>query len=56
MDVLPIWHFVFIACRFYEKASPHLWDQRLWGKKKTKDGNLEIGLDGWIGCLLSLVN
>lgn len=27
MDALPVLHFVFIACRFYEKASPNLWDQ-----------------------------
>ncbi len=37
MDVLPVLHFVFIACRFfYEKASPHLWDQQRRGEKKPE--------------------
>ena len=36
MDVLPVLHFVFIACRFYEKASTHLWDRHQRGAKKHK--------------------
>lgn len=57
MDALPVLHFVFIACRIYEKASPHLWDQRQRGKKAL-DANLEVAvpeLDGMAPFLGELV-
>lgn len=52
MDVLPVLHFVFIACRFYEKASPTFGIN----DGETQDANLEVGLGDRKGCLLPLVD
>lgn len=63
MDVLPIWHFVFIACCFFlffifmkRHNSTFGINNACVECEKTQDGNLDVGTDSGIGCLLLLVN